>query len=366
MSKQYDYVIVGSGLFGSICAYELKNAGKKVLLIEKRNHIGGNCHTETKDDINIHTYGPHIFHTSNPKIWNYMQQFTSFNNFSTRPIAYYKGETYSLPFNMWTFNKMWGVTTPEEAKKTIAEQTVDIENPKNLEEQALKTVGKDIYEKLIKGYVQKQWRKPCDELPASIIKRLPIRFTYDNNYYFDNYQGIPIGGYTRIFEKMLEGVDVKLNVDYLEDRTLWDSLAEKTIYTGPIDRFFDYKYGDLEYKTTDFVTEKHDIEDYQGIFMVSYTDKEIPHTRIIEHKHFEHTNNTNSTWITKEFPVEFTRDREPYYPVNDEKNTQIYNKYKQLSDDLSNVYFGGRLAEYKYYDMDKVIESALNFINNKT
>ena len=363
---KYDYIIVGSGLFGSICAYELNKIGKNILVLEKRNHIGGNCYTYSEDNINIHKYGPHIFHTSNVEIWNYMQQFTEFNNFSTRPLAKYKDEIYSLPFNMWTFNKMWGVSTPEEAKKKMAEQTIFIENPKNLEEQALTSVGKDVYEKLIKGYVQKQWRKPCHELPASIIKRLPVRFTYDNNYYFDNYQGIPIGGYTHIFEKMLNKIEVKLNIDYLNNKDYWNSLAKKIIYTGPIDRYFEYEYGDLEYKTTKFEHQRHEINDYQGIFMVSYTEADIPFTRIIEHKHFEKTDSDGVTWTTKEFPVEFTRDTEPYYPVNDAENTAIYKKYQDLANQLDNTYFGGRLAEYKYYDMDKVVESTLNFLTRIT
>ena len=358
---KFDYIIVGSGFFGAICAYELNKIGKKVLVIEKRNHIGGNCYTENRDGINVHLYGPHIFHTSNEFIWKWIHQFADFNNFSTRPVANYRGEIYSLPFSMWTFNKMWGVITPQEARNKIAEQSINIENPSNLEEQALKTVGVDVYEKLIKGYVEKQWRKPCKDLPASIIKRLPVRFTYDNNYYYDKYQGIPIGGYTQIFERLLEGIEVRLNVDYLQEKEHWNSQANNIIYTGPIDRFFDYAYGDLEYKTLKFDFEHLDIDDYQGVFMVSYTDNTIPYTRIIEHKHFEETN-SSGTWISKEFSVEFTRDSEPYYPVNDKNNNEIYSRYKELGEKLKNVYFGGRLAEYKYYDMHQVVQSALTFI----
>jgi UDP-galactopyranose mutase len=360
---KYDYVIIGSGFFGAICAYELNKIGKKILVLEKRNHIGGNCYTENKDDINVHMYGPHIFHTSNKIIWDWLGQFVEFNNFSTRPVANYRGEIYSLPFSMWTFNKMWGVITPQQAREKIAEQSIDIENPSNLEEQALKTVGADVYHKLIEGYIEKQWHKPSRELPPSIIKRLPVRFTYDNNYYYDKYQGIPIGGYTQIFEKLLNGIEVKLNVDYQKNKEYWDSVASNIIYTGAIDRYFNYKYGDLEYKTLKFDFEYLDINDYQGVFMVSYTDKEIPYTRIIEHKHFEETKATG-TWISKEYSVEFTRETEPYYPVNDKNNNEIYGRYKNLADELNNVYFGGRLAEYKYYDMHQVIESALNFVNS--
>ena len=359
---EYDYLIVGAGLYGSTCAYELTNLGYKVLVIDKRNHIAGNCYTKEQDNIHLHMYGPHIFHTSNTKVWNWVNQFAEFNNFSTRPVANYKGEIYSLPFNMWTFNKLWGVTTPEEARKKIKESSIDIKDPSNLEEQALKTVGKEVYEKLIKGYVQKQWRKPCNELPPSIIKRLPVRFTYDNNYYFDSYQGIPKGGYTNLFKNILKNIDVKTNIDYLQEKSTLDPLAKNIIYTGPIDKYFDYKYGRLEYKTTKFEFERKNINDFQGVFMVSYTDYETPFTRIIEHKHFEQTKSDNITWISKEYPVEFTEHTEPYYPVNDELNNTLYKKYKSIADQIPNIHFGGRLAEYKYYDMDKVILSALNFI----
>jgi UDP-galactopyranose mutase len=358
---KYDYLIVGSGFFGSICAYELSKTGKKCLVIEKRKHIGGNCYTEKKDNINTHTYGPHIFHTSNEEVWNWINQFVEFNNFRNTPVANYKGEIYSLPFSMWTFSKLWNISNPEEAKSIIKEQSLEIDEPKNLEEQAIKLVGKDVYFKLIKGYTEKQWRKPATELPKEIIKRLPVRFTYDNNYFNDKYQGIPIGGYTQIFEKLLNGVKVKLNTDYLEDKDYWNSKAKNVIYTGPIDAFFDYQFGELEYKTTKFNHKKIDTNNYQGCSVINYTDYEIPYTRIIEHKHFENSE-SDVTWVTWEYPEEYNKNKEPYYPVNDEINNNIYEKYKNLSKELNNIYFGGRLAEYKYYDMHKVIESALNFV----
>lgn len=359
--EKYDFVIVGAGFFGSICAYELSREGKKCLVLDKRDHIGGNCHTENRDGINIHTYGPHIFHTSNEEVWWWINQFVEFNNFRNTPVANYRGEIYSLPFNMWTFNKLWGVQTPEEAKEIIEQQSVDIEDPKNLEEQAVKLVGKDIYYKLIKGYTEKQWRKPATELPKEIIKRLPVRFTYDNNYFNDKYQGIPIGGYTQIFEQLLMGIDVKLNVDYLQDREYWDSLAKNVIYTGPIDAFFDYQFGELEYKTTRFDHKKMDTDNYQGTAIMNYTESEVPYTRIIEHKHFEKSD-SRVTWVTKEYPEEYSREKDPYYPVNDSVNNAKYLKYKELADLNKNIFFGGRLAEYKYYDMHQVIESALNFV----
>lgn len=360
---KYDYLIVGSGLYGSICAYELTKSGKKVLVIDSRNHIGGNCHTEKRDGINIHTYGPHIFHTSNEEVWKWVNQFVDFNNFILSPVAHYEGKLYSLPFNMWTFNQLWGVTTPEEAKQRIEEQSSEVDEPKNLEEQAIKLVGKDVYEKLIKGYTEKQWRKPCDQLPKEIIKRLPVRFTYNNNYFNDKYQGIPIGGYTQIFEKLLDGIDVKLGVDYFTDEL---PKHDKVIYTGPIDRFFDYKYGELEYKTTRFEHNHFtDKSNYQGAAVVNFTDKKIPYTRILEHKHFEFTD-TPTTWVTIEYPTEYKAGvTEPYYPVNDEENNKKYQQYKLAADDLENIHFGGRLAEYKYYDMHQVIESALNYIKKE-
>jgi UDP-galactopyranose mutase len=356
----YDYLIVGSGFFGSICARELTDIGKKVCVIENRNHIGGNCHTSNRDGINVHDYGPHIFHTSNERVWEWINQYVEFNNFTLRPVANYKGEIYSLPFNMWTFSKLWNISHPYEAKKIIEEQSSYIHEPKNLEEHAIKLVGRDVYEKLIKGYTEKQWRKEATELPKEIIKRLPVRFTYDNNYFNDKYQGIPKGGYTQIFDKLLEGIDVKLETDFFTSEL---PKHKKVIYTGPIDRYFDYKFGELEYKTTKFEHKKIDTDNYQGVVMMNYTDKEIPFTRTIEHKHFENIE-SESTWVTWEFPTEYVaNETEPYYPVNDEENTKIYKKYKKLADKEKNVYFGGRLAEYKYYDMHQVIDSALTFIN---
>ena len=357
--NMYDYLIVGSGFFGSICAYELNKQGYKVCVIESKNHIGGNCYTENKDNINIHVYGPHIFHTSNEEVWKWINQFTSFNNFTLRPVANYKGEIYSLPFNMWTFNKLWNIVLPNEAKHKIEEQSKHINEPTNLEEQAIKLVGTDVYEKLIKGYTEKQWRKSATELPKEIIKRLPVRFTYDNNYFNDKYQGIPIGGYTQIFKKLLDGIDVKLNTNYFTDE-----LPEhnKVIYTGPIDKFYNYQFGELEYKTTQFEHECLQQENYQGIVMMNFTDVDVPYTRIIEHKHFENSE-SDVTWITKEYPVDYKAGKtEPMYPVNDEENNKKYLQYKNLADQESDIIFGGRLAEYKYYDMHQVIESALNKI----
>jgi UDP-galactopyranose mutase len=361
----YNYIIVGSGFFGSICAYELTKKGHKCLVLEKRNHIGGNCYTDNKDNIHVHTYGPHIFHTSNENVWKWINQFVEFNNFRLTPVANYKGEIYSLPFNMWTFNKMWGVITPEEAKKRIKLDSLDINEPSNLEEQAIKFVGKTIYEKLIKGYTSKQWRKDPKELPKEIIKRLPVRFTYDNNYFNDKYQGIPIGGYTQIFERLLEGIEVKLDTDYLKNKEYWDAQTNKIIYTGPIDAYFNYQFGELEYKTTRF---KHnhltDQSNYQGNAIVNFTSGEIPYTRTIEHKHFEFAD-TPTTWVTTEYPTEYKAGvTEPYYPVNDVINNEMYEKYKMESSKLDNVHFGGRLAEYKYYDMHQVIESVLTYIKN--
>jgi UDP-galactopyranose mutase len=360
---KYDYLIVGAGLYGSICAHELTKSGKKVLVIDSRNHIGGNCHTENRDGINIHTYGPHIFHTSNEDVWRWINQFVEFNNYINTPIAHYEGKLYSLPFNMWTFNQLWNVTTPEDAKNIIESQSNDIDEPKNLEEQAIKLVGRDVYEKLIKGYTEKQWRKPCDELPKEIIKRLPVRYTYNNNYFNDKYQGIPIGGYTQIFEKLLEGIEIRLNTDYFKD-TLPEH--DKVIYTGPIDLFFNYTHGELEYKTTRFEhTHFTDKSNYQGNAIINFTSREIPYTRTIEHKHFEFAD-TPTTWVTTEYPTPYKAgETEPYYPVNDSTNNEIYQKYKLESEKLENIHFGGRLAEYKYYDMHQVIESALNYIKKE-
>jgi UDP-galactopyranose mutase len=360
----YDYLIVGSGFFGSICAYELSKSGKKVLVIDSRKHIGGNCYTENKDGINVHEYGPHIFHTSNEEVWKWINQFVEFNNFTLNPVANYKGEIYSLPFNMWTFNKLWGVVTPEEAKKKIQEQSSGIKGePINLEEQAIKLVGIDVYEKLIKYYTTKQWKKDPKFLPKEIIKRLPVRFTYNNNYFNDKYQGIPIGGYTQIFEKLLAGIEVRLGIDYFGGNL---PEHDKVIYTGPIDRFFNYKFGELEYKTTRFEHKKLNTENYQGAAVMNYTDKDTEYTRTIEHKHFEKNDNTDSTWVTWEYPTEYSaRKTEPYYPVNDSENNEKYQKYKLAAADLKNICFGGRLAEYKYYDMHQVIESALNFVKKE-
>lgn len=357
---KYDYLIVGAGFFGSICAYELNRAGYSVCVIDKREHVGGNCYTENRDGINVHIYGPHIFHTSNEAVWNWINQFVSFNDFTLRPVATYQGEVYSLPFNMWTFSKMWNITLPNEAKQIIKKQSSKIKGePKNLEEQAIKLVGKDVYEKLIKGYTEKQWRKSAKELPKEIIKRLPVRFTYDNNYFNDKYQGIPIGGYTQIFEKLLSDIDIKLGLDFFKDKL---PEYENLIYTGPIDKFFNYKYGQLEYKTLEFDHHKFETDNFQGTVMMNYTDGGIPYTRIIEHKHFENIE-SDSTWITFEYPVEYKADiTDPYYPVNDEENNKRYSLYKIAADKLGNVFFGGRLAEYKYYDMDDIIESALQKI----
>lgn len=360
MKKKYDYLIVGAGFYGAVCAYELSKAGYKVLVIDKRNHIGGNAYTRTVKAIDVHEYGAHIFHTNDKTIWNWIQQFGEFNQFKNSPIANYKGEMYSLPFSMWTFNKMWGVTTPEEAKQKIESQRYTGEIT-NLEEQALALVGTDIYEKLIKGYTWKQWKKDPKELPASIIKRLPLRFTWDNNYFNDKYQGIPVEGYTSLFEKMLEGIDVELGQDYLIERDYWNAKADRIIYTGPIDAYFNYKYGDLEYKSVSFQHKEYENLDYQGNAVVNYTDIEVPYTRILEHKHFN-LKGQKHTVVTIETPVEYRRGVEPYYPVNDDKNTQLYSKYKQEADRLYTVHFGGRLAEYRYYDMHQVIAAALSDI----
>ncbi|MGF2618144.1 UDP-galactopyranose mutase [Rossellomorea vietnamensis] len=357
----YDYLIVGAGLFGSVFAYEASKRGKKCLVIDKRNHIGGNLYTEDVKGINVHKYGAHIFHTNNEKIWNYVNQFVPFNRYTNSPVANYKGEIYNLPFNMNTFNKLWGVVTPQEAKQKIMDQrqAAGIEEPTNLEEQAISLVGVDIYEKLIKGYTEKQWGRPAKELPAFIIKRLPVRFTYDNNYFNDRYQGIPIGGYNIMIEKMLEKVDVKLDVDFFSNREQLEKLANKTVFTGMIDQYFDYKYGVLEYRSLKFETKLLENEkNYQGNAVVNYTDRETPYTRIIEHKHFEF-GEQESTVITKEYPTEWKKGDEPYYPINNEKNNDVYRKYKELADQEDGVIFGGRLATYKYYDMHQVIGAAL-------
>lgn len=357
---QYDYLVVGAGLYGSIFAHEVKKAGKRVLVIDKRPQIGGNVYTEEIEGINVHIYGAHIFHTNNKKVWEYISQFAEFNRYTNSPVANYHGELYSLPFNMYTFNKMWGVVTPEEAAAKIEEQKKEagITEPSNLEEQAISLVGMDIYEKLVKGYTEKQWGRSCRELPSFIIKRLPVRLTFDNNYFNARYQGIPIGGYTGMVEKILEGVEVQLNTDYLEKKEFWDGQAEKIIYTGPIDAYFAYKLGALEYRSVRFETEVLDKPNFQGNAVVNYTDRETPWTRIIEHKFFEFGDQPK-TVISREYSSEWKVGDEPYYPVNDEKNSKLYQEYKKLAEEETNVVFGGRLGEYKYYDMDAVIDSVL-------
>ena len=358
---KYDYLIAGSGLFGSVFAYEAKKQGKKCLVVERRSHIGGNIYCEQKDDINIHKYGAHIFHTSNKKVWDYIKQFAKFNNYINSPVANYKGEIYNLPFNM----KMWGIRTPQEAKQMINEQRkVITSEPQNLEEQAISLVGTDIYTKLIKGYTEKQWGKKCTELPAFIIKRLPVRYTYDNNYFNDKYQGIPIGGYNQIIKKLLSDIDVELNCDFNICFDKDQNIAQKVIYTGAIDEYFNYELGHLEYRGLKFETKKLDCENYQGVAVMNYTDSETPYTRVIEHKHFEFGKQP-VTYITKEYPQEWKTGEEAYYPVNDDKNQKLYEQYKELAKKETNIIFGGRLGEYKYYDMDKVIESALKLIENE-
>lgn len=359
---KYDYLIVGAGLYGAVFAHEAVEKGKSCLVVEKRNHVAGNIYTEEMEGIRVHKYGAHIFHTSKEEVWSYVNQFAKFNHYINSPIAKYKGELYNLPFNMNTFSKMWGISTPMEAKDIIEGQIADlhITNPQNLEEQALSLVGRDVYEKLIKGYTEKQWGRSCTELPAFIIKRLPLRFVYDNNYFNDPYQGIPIGGYTQIVEKMLEGCEVRLNTDFLEHRGELENIAEKIIYTGMIDQYYDYQLGVLEYRSVRFETEELAMENYQGNAVVNYTEREIPYTRIIEHKHFEFGKQPN-TIISREYSQEWKQGDEPYYPVNNDKNNQLYEKYRELSKQENRVVFGGRLGSYQYYDMDKVIAAALDF-----
>lgn len=367
----YDYLIIGSGLFGSVFARQAADAGKKVLVIDKRPNIAGNVYTEKVEGINFHKYGAHIFHTNNTEVWNYVNRFATFNRFTNSPVANYKGELYSMPFNMYTFNKMWGVVTPEEAAAKIEEQKKEITGePQNLEEQAISLVGRDIYEKLVKGYTEKQWGRDCKKLPAFIIKRLPVRLTFDNNYFNALYQGIPIGGYTKLVENLLEGIEVRLNEDYLEDKAKWNAMAEKVVYTGAIDAYFDYALGNLEYRSVRFENEILDVPNFQGNAAVNYTDKETPWTRIIEHKWFEFGKDENGndlpkTIISKEYSSEWKPGDEPYYPVNDKKNGELYQKYKALAEKEENIIFGGRLGEYKYYDMDAVIASALECARNQ-
>ncbi len=366
-AKKYDCLIVGAGLYGATFAREMKEAGKKVLVVDRRPNIGGNVYTEKVEGINVHKYGAHIFHTNNKTVWDFVNRFATFNRFTNSPVANYRGELYSLPFNMYTFNKMWGVVTPQEAEDKIREQkqAAGIEVPKNLEEQAISLVGTDIYEKLIKGYTEKQWGRPCTELPAFIIKRLPVRFTFDNNYFNALYQGIPVGGYTRMVANMLEGIEVKLGTDYLENKKEYDAIADTVVYTGPIDAYFGYRLGYLQYRSVRFETEVLDIPNFQGNVAVNYTDRETPWTRIIEHKWFEFGkdedgNDLPKTVISREYSSEWRPGDEPYYPVNDSKNGDLYNEYKKLADSEPGVIFGGRLGEYRYYDMDEAIEEALN------
>ena len=371
--KRYDYLIVGSGLFGATFAYLAHKAGKKCLVIDKRPHLGGNVYCENVEGINMHKYGAHIFHTSNKAIWDFVNSIVEFNRYTNSPVANYQGKLYNLPFNMNTFYQMWGVVTPEQAHEKIEAQRQEVlammrkkgvTEPRNLEEQALTLVGKDIYEKLIKGYTEKQWGRKCTELPAFIIRRLPVRLVYDNNYFNDKYQGIPMGGYNRLVSGLLEGVETKTDVDFFDDREHWKSVADKIVFTGKIDEFYDYRFGKLEYRTVRFETETLDMANYQGNAVINYTEREVPYTRVIEHKHFEmfgqEVYDVPKTVISSEYSVEWTEGMEPYYPVNDERNGELYKKYKSLADCESKVLFGGRLAEYKYYDMAPVIESAIN------
>lgn len=359
----YDYLIVGAGFFGSVCAQKLKEQGYNVLVIEKRDHIGGNAYTKKIDNIHVHNYGAHIFHTNDDIIWNYVNSFAKFNRFTNSPLAYYKEKLYNLPFNMNTFYQLWGVLTPEQAIKKIESQKMGItpDNAKNLEEKAISLVGKDIYDILIKGYTEKQWGRSAIELPPFIISRLPVRFTFDNNYFSDLYQGIPIEGYTYLFERLLDGIRVELNTDYLSNKQYFDSISKKIIYTGPIDEYYKYIYGHLDYRTLKFKHEHIETSNYQGNAVINYTEKNIPYTRIIEHKHFNN-DKSDTTIISKEYPAEWSLGDEPYYPINDDKNMAIYHKYRLLAKNENNIYFGGRLAEYKYYDMHQVIRSAFNLI----
>ena len=358
--KKYDYVLVGSGLYSGVFAYLARQKGKRCLVVEKRDHIGGNIYCQDMEGIHVHKYGAHIFHTSNKKVWEFVNSLAEFNRYTNSPVANYKGEMYNMPFNMNTFSKMWNISTPQEAKAKIEEQKASVQGePRNLEEQAIGLVGQEIYEKLVKGYTEKQWGRDCKDLPAFIIRRLPVRFTYDNNYFNDLYQGIPIGGYNVIVEKLFEGCDIETGSDYLEKKDYYDAMADKVIYTGMIDAYYGYCYGKLEYRSLRFETEVVDTDNYQGVAVVNYTDRETPYTRIIEHKHFEFGTQPKSV-ITREYPVTWEEGMEPYYPVNDEKNQSLYRRYEELAAKEDKIIFGGRLGEYKYYDMDKVIESAMN------
>lgn len=362
----YDYLIVGAGFFGSVFAYEAKQRGKSCLVIDRRSHIGGNCYTEQIEGINVHKYGAHIFHTSDKEVWDYINQFAQFNNYINSPVAVYGDEVYNLPFNMNTFSRMWGIKTPAEAKEIISEQIADlgITEPNNLEEQALSLVGTDVYKKLVKGYTQKQWGRPCTELPAFIIKRLPLRFTYDNNYFNDRYQGIPEGGYTAIFDKLLEGIEVRTSTDYKDFIKSNPDIAKKIIYTGSVDEFFDYCYGELEYRSVRFETEVLDEENHQGNAVVNYTSADVPYTRIIEHKHFEF-GKQEKTVISREYSAEWSKGVEPYYPINNDRNNELFVKYSELMKTRTDVVFGGRLGQYRYYDMDKVIRAALDMVKEE-
>ena len=363
---KYDYLVVGAGLYGAVFAHEAMQKGKKVLVVDKRPHIAGNIYTEDVNGIRVHRYGAHIFHTSDKKVWDYVNRFAEFNNYINSPIARYHDELYNLPFNMNTFSKLWGIATPAEAKKIIHDQIEDlhITEPKNLEEQALSLVGRDVYEKLIKGYTEKQWGRPCTELPAFIIRRLPLRFVYDNNYFNDRYQGIPIGGYTQIVEKLLDGADVRLNCDFLKNREELEAMADRILYTGQIDQYYDYKLGVLEYRSVRFETEELDTDNFQGNAVVNYTAREVPYTRIIEHKHFEF-GKQDHTIISREYSSEWKKGDEPYYPVNNARNNALYEEYRKLAQSETRVRFGGRLGAYKYYDMDKVIAAALAFCDDE-
>ena len=377
----YDYLIVGSGLFGSIFAYEANKKGKKCLVIDKRSHIGGNIYTENIDGINVHKYGAHIFHTSNKEVWNYIQQFAEFNRYTNSPVARYKDELYNLPFNLNTFSRMFNLITPQDIERKLDEERkeglvkLNGREPSNLEEQAISLVGTTVYEKLIKGYTEKQWGMPCTELPTFIIKRLPVRMIYDNNYFNDKYQGIPIGGYTQIIEKMLDGIDVRLNYDFFDHKEELENIADKIVFTGPIDKYYDYKFGQLEYRSVRFETEEIDVDNYQGNAVVNYTDREVPYTRIIEHKHFEQGKqlgnevtegpSVGKTIISREYSDKWDSSKEPYYPINNEKNNSLYQKYADLASKDNKVIFGGRLGQYKYYDMDKVITEALKCVEEE-
>lgn len=363
--KQFDYIIVGSGLFGSVFAHEAKLRGRKCLVLERRDHIGGNVYTYEKDGINIHRYGAHIFHTSDKEVWDYINRFAEFNNYINSPIANYKGEIYNMPFNMNTFSKMWGIRTPDEAKTIIEDQRKEITGPiDNLEKQAISLVGRDIFEMLVKGYTEKQWGRDCSQLPPEIIRRLPVRYTYDNNYFNDRYQGIPIGGYTKIIEKMLEGTEVQLNVDFNKERDKYMAMADRIVYTGALDEYFDHCLGSLQYRSVRFEDERYDTDNYQGVAVVNYTDRETPYTRVIEHRHFEKTESP-VTWVSREYSVDYKEAGEPYYPINDKTNMELYAKYRKMADSDDKLILGGRLAQYAYFDMDKTIRAALELVEKE-